>query len=362
MTSALPAERSEQPAAPVVSSLPFLDLRQLDGDAAERWLFLEHLRAAARDVGFFYLVGHGISQDFIDTLLAATRRFFGLPEADKLAIEMVNSPHFRGYTRVGWEHTRGRPDWREQVDIGAERPTLPRGPGRPAWERLQGPNQWPAGHPELKPIILRWQEEATALAVRLTQAFAASLGQAENVFEPIYGERPNQLVKIIRYPGREATESDQGVGAHKDSGFVTILLQDKVSGLQVEGPDGWIDAPPIPGSFIINVGELLEMASNGYLRATVHRVVTPPTGTDRLSVALFLGARLDSTVPVLTLSPELAAEARGISQDPHNPLFRDVGKNYLKGRLRSHPDVARRHYADLLSEEEKRASAPGSAY
>ncbi len=362
MTSALSAERRERPATPVVSSLPILDLRQLDGDDTERWLFLDRLRAAARDVGFFYLVGHGISQAFIDTLLAATRQFFGLPEADKLAIEMVNSPHFRGYTRVGREHTRGKPDWREQVDIGAERPVLPREAGRPAWERLQGPNQWPAGYPELKPVILRWQEEATALAVRLTQAFAASLGQPHNVFEAIYGERPNQLVKIIRYPGREATKSDQGVGAHKDSGFVTILLQDKVSGLQVEGPDGWIDAPPIPGSFIINVGELLEMASNGYLRATVHRVVTPPAGTDRLSVALFLGARLDSTVPVLTLSPALAAEARGVSQDPHNPLFRDVGKNYLKGRLRSHPDVARRYYADLLSEEEKRATGPGSAY
>lgn len=356
MTSALPTQHA------AAASLPILDLRQLDGGAAERRQFLERLRAAARDVGFFYLVGHGIDQGFIDTLLAAARRFFDLPEADKLAIEMVNSPHFRGYTRAGWEHTRGQPDWREQVDIGAERPALPRDPGRPAWERLQGPNQWPAGYPKLKPIVLRWQEEATALAVRLIQAFSASLGQPDDVFAPIYGERPQQLVKIIRYPGREATQGDQGVGAHKDSGFVTILLQDKVSGLQVEGPDGWIDAPPMRGSFIINVGELLEMASNGYLRATVHRVVTPPAGTDRLSIALFLGARLDSTVPVLALSPALAAEARGVSQDPHNPLFRDVGKNYLKGRLRSHPDVARRHHADLLSAEEQRASGPGSAY
>ena len=346
----------------MTSALPILDLRQLDGDAVGRQLFLDSLRAAARDVGFFYLVGHGIGQDFIDTLLAAARRFFDLPEADKLAIEMVNSPHFRGYTRAGWEHTRGKPDWREQVDIGAERPALPRDPGRPACERLQGPNQWPAGYPALKPIVLRWQEEATALAIRLTQAFSASLGQPNDVFEPIYGERPQQLVKIIRYPGRDATQGDQGVGAHKDSGFVTVLLQDKVSGLQVEGPDGWIEAPPIPGSFVINVGELLEMASNGYLRATVHRVMTPPAGADRLSIALFLGAHLDSTVPVLTLSPSLAAEARGVSQDPHNPLFRDVGKNYLKGRLRSHPDVARRHYADLLIEEEKRATGPGSAY
>ena len=104
------------------------------------------------------------------------------------------------------------------------------------------------------------------------------------------------------------------------------------------------------------------MASNGYLKATVHRVVTPPAGIDRLSIALFLGARLDSTVPLLDLAPQFAAQAAGISEDPHNPLFRNVGQNYLKGRLRSHPDVARRHHADLLSAEERASAGPGSAY
>lgn len=344
-------------------TLPILDFRELDGNPAQRLAFLEKLRGAARDTGFFYLTGHGIDLDFLDQLFALSRHFFDLPEAEKTAIEMVNSPHFRGYTRVGWEHTRGARDWREQLDVGAERERATIKPGDPAWIRLQGPNQWPQALPELRPAILRWQQEATALAIRLVRAFSASLGQKEDVFEPIYAEKPNQLVKIIRYPGRDATESGQGVGAHKDSGFVTILLQHQQSGLQVEGPNGWLDAPPLRGSFIINVGELLEMASNGYFRATVHRVTTPPAGTDRLSAAFFLGARLDSVVPVLSLSPDLAVEARGVAQDPHNPLFLEVGKNYLKGRLRSHPDVARRHYADQLTPEElARPAGPGSAY
>lgn len=344
------------------ATLPVLDFREFDSPAT-RDAFLGRLRAAARDVGFFYLVGHGIDLAFLDELFATARAFFDLPEPEKLSIEMVNSPHFRGYTRTGWEHTKGQRDWREQLDVGAERPRLEVGAGDPAWKRLQGPNQWPAALPALKPAILRWQDEATALAIRLTRAFAASLGQAEDVFEPIYAEKPNQLVKIIRYPGRDATESDQGVGAHKDSGIVTILMQHRQSGLQVEGPDGWIDAPPMPGSFIINIGEMLELASSGYLRATVHRVVTPPAGTDRLSVAFFLGARLDSVVPVLQLAPDLAAEAKGVTEDPDNPLFREVGKNYLKGRLRSHPDVARRHHADLLTPEERaRSAGPASAY
>ena len=111
----------------------------------------------------------------------------------------------------------------------------------------------------------------------MLRAFAAALEQPEDIFAPIYTPAPNPLIKIIRYPGRAASESDQGVGAHKDSGFVTLLLQEKQAGLQVQADDGgWIDAPPVPGTFVVNIGEILEMASNGYLRANVHRVVSPP--------------------------------------------------------------------------------------
>ena len=341
-------------------ALPALNLSKFEAGIGRRAAFLAELRAAARDVGFFYIVGHGVSDDLIRDVLVLSRRFFDLPEPEKLAIEMVNSPHFRGYTRAGWERTRGRPDWREQVDIGAERPALPQSPGVPAWARLQGPNQWPAGLPEFRPVMLRWQAEANQVLIRLLRAFAAALEQPEDVFEPIYRDSPHLLMKIIRYPGRDATGDGQGVGAHKDSGLITLLLQDRQGGLQVETEDGWIDAKPVPGTFVVNIGELLELASDGYLRATVHRVITPPAGTDRISVAVFLGARLDATVPMLDLPPALASGARGPARDPQNPLFREVGQNYLKGRLRSHPDVAQRHYADLL--ETGAPIGPSSAY
>lgn len=342
-------------------TLPTLDLRRFNAAGADRSRFLEDLRAAAREVGFFYLVGHEIEESLVRDVLRVSRRFFTLPEEEKLAIEMVNSPHFRGYNRAGYEHTRGKPDWREQVDIGPERPALPFDPKAAPWDRLQGPNQWPRAFPEFKPVLLAYQERVTALAIRVLRAFAAALEQPEDVFAPIYTPAPNPLVKIIRYPGRAPDDSDQGVGAHKDSGFVTILLQDRQDGLQVEADDGgWIEAPPVPGTFVVNIGEILEMASNGYLRANVHRVVSPPAGGERLSVALFLGARHDATVPMLTLPSHLAAQARGVSQDPQNPLFREVGRNYLKSRLRSHPDVARRHYADLI--DLAAASEPASAY
>ncbi|MBN9027534.1 isopenicillin N synthase family dioxygenase [Kaistia sp. MMO-174] len=346
---------------PATATLPVLDISRLDKGPAEREAFLSELRDTAREVGFFYLTGHGISEDLTRSIVAASRDFFRLPEADKLAVEMVNSPHFRGYTRVGLEVTRGQADWREQIDFSSERPALPTGPGIPNWARLQGPNQWPASQPALKPLVVEWQNQLTQLGIRVLEAFAIALGQPKDVFAPIYETAPIQHLKLIRYPGRDATGGDQGVGAHKDGGFLTLLLQDVQGGLQVEADDGsWIDAPPIPGTFIVNIGEVLEMASNGYLRATVHRVVTPPAGKDRLSVAFFLGAALDATIPLLELDPELAAAALGPTADPQNPLFREIGQNYLKGRLRSHPDVAQRHYADLLDPAAKRE--PASAY
>jgi isopenicillin N synthase-like dioxygenase len=330
--------------------IPLLDLSHLEAEEPVRSQFLARLRAAAREVGFFYLTGHAVEPDLLDELMAQSKAFFALPQAEKLAIEMVNSPHFRGYNRVAWERTRGAPDWREQIDIGPERAALARTATLPAWARLQGPNQWPATLPRLRPVVLRWQTAALAVLARLMQAFAAALGQPEDVLEPLYRDRPHYLVKLIRYPGRETTQSDQGVGAHKDAGLLTLLLQDEHGGLQVETADGWIDVEPRPGTFVVNIGELLELASDGYLRATLHRVCVPPAGTERISIAFFLGARLDATVPLLHLPPPLAAQARGPESDPNNPLFRSVGQNYLKGRLRSHPDVARRHHPDLLSD------------
>jgi isopenicillin N synthase-like dioxygenase len=331
------------------ATLPVLDLRRFDADSAERAAFLADVQASAYELGFFYVTGHGAAPQLLEDVRRLSRAFFALPEADKLAIEMINSPQFRGYNRQGMEYTRGTQDWREQVDFGVERAAPVLTPDSPPWARLRGPNQWPAALPELREVILAYQAFASALAVRLIRIFALALGQPADAFAEIYTPEPHYLMKIIRYPGRDQTASDQGVGAHKDGGFVTVLLQDVQEGLQVEHRGTWISAPPIPDTFVVNVGEVLEMASNGYLRANVHRVVTPPAGSERLSVAFFFGARLDSTVPVLQLPEPLAERVRGVTVDPLNPMFREIGRNHLKSRLRSHPDVARRHHPDLLT-------------
>lgn len=327
--------------------LPTLDLRDFR-DPARRRVFVDALRVAARDVGFFHLTHHGVPRVLSDALFDASREFFTLPLDEKCAIRMANSPHFRGYTQLGGERTGGRVDLREQIDVGLEVDALPLAPGDPPWRRLPGPNQWPARPAGFRPAMEAWHAALQPVAVELLRGFALSLGQPEDVFDACWRTGvPNQVVKAIRYPGQPQHET-QGCGAHKDSEFLTLLLQDAVGGLEVVVDGDWRPVPPCADAFVVNTGELLELASNGYYCATMHRVRAPPPDRDRVSLAFFFAACLDAVVPCLPLPAALARDARGVTRDPSNPLFHDVGGNTLKGRLRSHPDVAARFYPDLL--------------
>lgn len=145
--------------------------------------------------------------------------------------------------------------------------------------------------------------------------------------------------------------------AHKDSGVLTLLLVEPGSaGLQVQTRDGeWLEVPPHDGAFIVNIGELLEVATGGYLRATRHRVQAPPPGSDRISIPFFFNPALDARVPIIELPPELAAHSRGVEADPDNPIFATYGENAWKSRTRAHPDVAEHHHGIV-------ASTPPSSY
>jgi isopenicillin N synthase-like dioxygenase len=335
-------------------NLPILDLSRLDAGAEAAAQFRDDLRAATHDVGFFYLTGTGVSPELEARLHRAAREFFALPEADKLAIENVNSPHFRGYTRIGGERTQGKVDWREQIDIGPEREAVTDADA-PDFARLIGPNLWPEAQPELRDVVTEWHDHLSGVARKLLRAWALSLGAAENYFDEHFGE-PSTLIKIVRYPGKEDPTPQQGVGAHKDSGVLTLLwVEPGKGGLQVERRDGptddayWVDAPPVPGAFVVNIGELLEYATQGYLIATKHRVISPKYPDDRISVPFFFNPALDKRLPLIELPDELAAQARGVTQDPSNPIHALYGENALKSRLRAHPDVAGIHHADLVA-------------
>jgi isopenicillin N synthase-like dioxygenase len=319
----------------VRTALPVVDLR--DDPVALR----RNLRTVAHEVGFFHLTGHGVSEHLTGRLLTEARRLFALPDADKDAVAMRNSPHFRGYTRLGGEVTRGVVDWREQIDVGAQREPIG-GPGKPDYLWLQGPNQWPPALPELPAVIAEWDAVLANVGRKLLRHWAISLGSPADVFDDAFADTPATLIKIIRYPAE--ADSPQGVGAHRDAGVLTLLLAEPDSqGLQVRGSDQvWIDVDPVPGAFIVNIGEMLEIASGGYLRATEHRVRL--SSRERISVPYFFNPRLDATMPVLELPDDLAAHARGVSVDPANErIFSTYGRNAWKSRLRAHPDVAAVH-------------------
>jgi isopenicillin N synthase-like dioxygenase len=336
-----------------MTSLPELDMSAFlaaPHGAAGR-AFVAALRDACHGPGFCYLAGHGVPPELDRTVMRAAREFFALPESERRELAIANSPHFRGYTVLGDEITRGARDWREQLDAGAEEPALAVGPGDPPWLRLRGPNQWPARLPRMRDTVLGWMRAMDTVGIAVLRALALGLGQRYEHFDSAVLPRGDPHLKIIRYPPQDARhDTGQGVGMHHDSGLVSFVLQDDVNGLQVDVDGELVDATPRAGTYVMNLGEMLQAATSGYLRATKHRVASPPRGKERISIAYFFHPRLDCQFEAIALLPELAAEARGgENADPHDPIFKRFGDNYLKIRLRSHPDVAAAHYRDLVS-------------
>lgn len=346
-----------------MTELTILDIGSFRSDpstAAGR-RFAEALCDALRDIGFAHIVGHGVDADLAAVVQLHSRAFFALDEEHRRAIRNTNSPHFRGYTVLGHERTGGSPDWRDQIDVGPEGVGVEIGQGDPAWLRLRGPNQWPAEIPELRVVVLEWMRQMQALADDTLRAIAVGLGQRIDFFDAAV-QQPHSVTKIIRYPPSPSTspsaEGDaagQGVGWHQDGGLLTFIHQDDVGGLQVALParagGEVIDATPVPGAYLLNLGEMLQLATAGYLKATRHRVVSPPAGRQRLSIAFFANPNLEATLPSVELPAELAAQTDGGQNDDAGDAVHAVfGDNFMKFRMRSHPDVAAIHHADLLSQ------------
>ena len=339
------AEHREQP-LPVVDIGPFRRGDDPDAAAAVAAALLD----ACHRIGFVYVTGHGIDASLERQLFEAADDFFALPLEDKQALAIANSPAFRGYTTLGDERTNGASDWREQIDLGPEE-AAPPADTVPAWKRLRGPNQWPSAVPQLRPAVLEWMSQLEALGLDALRALAVGLGLDREHFDPAFMPDSDLHVKIIHYPSQPAdADRDQGVGAHSDTGLATFILQDTTGGLQVEIDGEFVDAPPVEGAYLMNLGEMLQRATDGYLLATRHRVLSPPGGADRISMALFLNPSFDRVFQTVPLRPEMAAVAatRPSTPDEVRALF---GENNLKTRLRSHPDVAERHYADVLASD-----------
>lgn len=329
------------------ASLPIISLaRLMHGPGRDEEI--ARLRQVTHEIGFFYLADHGIPDELSSELFDVAKEFFALPQEQKEEIAFTDNPHYRGYSRLGEELTQGQTDWREQIDYGADRPALTEGLAENPWRILEGPNPWPSALPQMKPLINDWQDRLSDVGLALLRAWAESIGQAPDYFDDIF-DHPHPMMKLAHYPAPANGEAGQGVGAHHDAGVLTLLLPEEGStGLQVIRDGEWIDVDAIPGLFVVNIGELLEAATDGYLVSTPHRVLPSAPGTSRFSIPFFLTPNLDARFPRIDLPADLAAQARGLGRDMNDQEIFDIsGLNTLKSRLRAHPETTARYHAEL---------------
>ena len=224
------------------------------------------------------------------------RQFFAQSETEKMQIAMSRGGRaWRGYFPVGGELTSGKPDLKEGLYFGAE---LPRDhPAVLAGKPLHGPNLFPA-IPGFRQVVLGYLDALTGLGHALMSAMSLSLGLDEHYFRRRYTDEPLVLFRIFNYPSARAVangDTPWGVGEHTDYGLLTILRQDETGGLQVKSRSRWIDAPPIPGAFLCNIGDMLERLTRGIYRSTPHRVVNT-SRRDRLSFPFFFDPGFDARI------------------------------------------------------------------
>lgn len=276
--------------APLVGRVGASDLAP--GEAATG----EAIDRACRDLGFFLIRGHGTDPDLLASLDAAARTFFALPEEAKSAVAMARGGRaWRGWFPEGGELTSGRPDRKEGLYFGAELDADD--PRVVAGTALHGPNQFPAEPAALGPAVLAWIDAMAALGHVLVRGIAIGLGLAPDWFDVHLTADPTVLFRIFRYPPHPAGEEGWGVAEHTDYGLLTVLAHDGTPGLQVRSPNGgWIDVPAVDGTFVVNLGDMLERMTDGRYLSTPHRVRHGGGDRDRLSFPFFFDPGWDAEI------------------------------------------------------------------
>jgi isopenicillin N synthase-like dioxygenase len=275
-----------------MTKIPIIDVGALVSGAGDRHGPAAEIGTACRDYGFFYVLNHGVDEGLQNRLDKASRKFFAQDLQTKLEIEMSHGGRaWRGYFPVGGELTSGKPDRKEGIYFGAEL-----GDDHPlvqAGAPLHGRNLFPRQIPELRALVLEYMGAMTRLGHALMAGISLSLGLSECYFAQHYTADPLILLRIFNYPPAE--ESELGVGEHTDYGLLTILRQDTSRGLEVKVKSDWVEASPIPNSFVCNVGDMLDRMTSGEYLSAPHRVRNV-ADRNRLSFAFFFDPNFEAEV------------------------------------------------------------------
>lgn len=311
---------SALPEAIAPSHLPIIDFSDFERDPAAQRAIAQHIDAACRHTGCFYLRGHGLPPAQLAALFAQCRAFFALPLAQKQAAAWTTAQSNRGYGQLGRERLNpDRPtDYKETYNIGCERDT----PDAPQ-------NVYPAALPEFRDTAQAGFAAFTAVANQVMRGLAIALDLPPDFFVQRHDQQPFTLRFLHYPPPPSALEADQiRAGEHTDYGTITLLAQDDCGGLEVQTPDGeWIAAPSIPDALLVNLGDLMARWTNHRYRSTPHRVGLPAganAGRSRYSVVFFCDANPDTEVACLPSCHNAA----------HPPLYPPIrAGDYLVSRL-----------------------------
>lgn len=314
------------------TSIPVIDISGLSSDEpADRERVAAEIGAAARVTGFFYISGSGIDEDLFEQLLAVTKTFFALPLEDKMRSYIGLSRCHRGYVPVGEEGVEtGVGDYKEAFDTALDLPADD--PDHLRGNPMLGPNTWPAvaGFAE---AVTAYYDAIMAVGHRLLRAFAVALGEDPDVFSRHATKPPSQL-RLVHYPFNPDASDAPGIGAHTDYECFT-LLKPTAPGLEVQNGSGeWIDVPPIEGTYVVNIGDLLELWTNGAFVATSHRVRR--VAEERYSFPLFFNVDYDTVVaPLPQFADAGAAQRPALRAGEH--LFAQTAQTfaYLRRRIDS---------------------------
>lgn len=315
--------------------IPVIDMSPLviGTDGAAIAAVAERISAACRAHGFFYVSGHGVDQLLQKRLAQESAAFFARPDAEKAAISMSRGGRaWRGWFPVGGELTSGIPDRKEGLYFGeelSEQDPLVRN-GTP----LHGPNLFPPDMPGLRAAVLAYIDALSGVGHLLARGIALSLGLPADYFAQRYLARPLPLFRVFHYPPQPSEESEEwGVGAHSDYGFLTILLQDEVGGLQVRSAGEWIEAPPVPGTFVCNIGDMLDRLTGGLYVSTLHRVRNL-SGRSRMSYPFFFDPGYFSRIEALPGTLPSASSAGGSRWDGRDVhAFEGSYGDYLRSKI-----------------------------
>ncbi len=273
--------------------LPLIDISGLESpDLSVRRRTAQELDHAARNAGFFYARQHGLSQALLRGLESAAAEFFALPELVKQRYYIGGSRNHRGYVPPGEEvFYAGSKDTKEAFDLSLDLPESD--PDYVSGNRLLGPNRWPEEVLAFQERVYAYYEAVTKLGCRLLRGFLLALDLPEDHFDQVLHKPPSQL-RLIHYPFQAEASDTPGIGAHTDYECFTILHATS-PGLEVlNAKQSWVDAPPLPDAFVINIGDLLEVLSNGRWVSTAHRVRR--VREERYSAPLFFNLDYDAEI------------------------------------------------------------------